>query len=120
MRRSISSLIYTKEKRCFESEQHCCYQNYLRFGSVDNFKAVFVIQELSCFVQKRQTLHRLQGDLDEAESLDIGTQYHTDKRAAYFAASIAEAERIRIRKSQNSSKFVSVISDGSIDRSFHE
>jgi len=59
-------------------------------------------------------------ELDEAKGLDVGTQYRTDKKAAEFAASIAEAERVRIRKYMSDAKFVSVISDGSTDSSYQE
>ena len=59
-------------------------------------------------------------DLDQAKRLDVGTQYRNDKSAANFAANIAEAERVRIRRTLKTAKFVAGISDGSTDASYQE
>ena len=56
--------------------------------------------------------------LDEAEGLDVGTQYRSDKSAAEFCHFIAEAERFRIRKYMAGVKFVSAITDGTTDSSY--
>ncbi|WAR15609.1 ZN862-like protein [Mya arenaria] len=58
--------------------------------------------------------------LDEAKSLDVGSQYGNDKAALEFTKFIAEAERERIRSHIKTCKFVSVISDGTTDCSFQE
>ncbi|KAJ8038365.1 hypothetical protein HOLleu_15763 [Holothuria leucospilota] len=73
-----------------------------------------------CKKGRPYTDYTLLCDLDEAKGMDIGKQYRTDKKAAEFATSIAEAERERMRKDFSTAKFIAAISDGTTDSSFQE
>lgn len=80
----------------------------------------FINAHALCKKGRPYTDYIMQCDLDEAKGLDVGSQYRSDKSAAEFSSSIAEAERVRIRKYLSNAKFMAAISDGSTDSSYQE
>ena len=55
--------------------------------------------------------------LDRSKGLDIGTDYVNDKQAALFTSCVAAAEMERIKAEITKADFLSIITDGSTDKS---
>jgi hypothetical protein len=55
------------------------------------------------------------GELDEKKGLNVGRNYRSDKQCRNFIAAIATVERQKLANQINDAKFVSVMSDGSMD-----
>ena len=61
-----------------------------------------------------------QCNLDEAKGLDVGNLYRNRKQAHTFIHHIAEAQREQDLKTLKTAKFISLILDGTTDRSVIE
>ena len=52
--------------------------------------------------------------------MDIGAQYHTDKKCKEFVSSMASVERERISDEVHNARFMCMLTDGSTDKSITE
>ena len=59
-------------------------------------------------------------ELDEKKGLDVGMTYRTDKQCSNFVKAIASIERDNILNKIRQVRFISVLMDGSSDRSIQE